>query len=97
MIYLQYFCITRIIKNLKNLEIDLNSVKYIETVFHSVANYQKKILDNVDKHNKIKLYSYQKDSPIAFKFSKTKIFDLNRDLKKRIRNNIRRSIKIKSK
>jgi hypothetical protein len=39
--------------------------------------------DNVNYDNKKKLHSYQKLGPMGFRFSKTKIFDLNKDVKEK--------------
>jgi hypothetical protein len=44
---------------------------------------QENFSDNVNYKNKKKLHSYQKYSPMPFRFSKSKIFDLNKDVKEK--------------
>lgn len=79
------FIVSRgLLNNLKNLQIDLDSVKIHKNGLSLGSNLlDEKFDDSVNRDNKKKLHTYQKYSPMAFKFSKTKIFDLYKNVKEK--------------
>jgi hypothetical protein len=80
----QFIISQGLLKNLNSLKLDLNSVKIHKNGLSLGSNLpEENFNDNVNKDNKKKLHSYEKDSPMGFKFSKTKIFDINKDIKEK--------------
>ena len=80
----QFIVSQGLLKNLKNLKINLDSVKIHKNCLSLGSNLlEEDFSDNVSYDNKKKLHSYQKYSPMPFRFSKTKIFDLNKDVKEK--------------
>ena len=80
----QFIISQGLLNNLKNLKINLDSVKIHKNCISLGSNLlEEDFSDNVSYGNKKKLHSYQKYSPMPFRFSKTKIFDLNKDVKEK--------------
>ena len=80
----QFIVSQGLLKNLKNLKIDLDSIKIHKNCLSLGSNLlEEDFSDNVNYDNKKKLHSYQKLGPMGFRFSKTKIFDLNKDVKEK--------------
>jgi Endonuclease/Exonuclease/phosphatase family len=80
----QFIISQGLLKNLNSLKLDLNSVKIHKNGLSLGSNLlEENFNDNVNKYNKKKLHSDEKGSPMGFKYSKTKIFDLNKDVKEK--------------
>ncbi len=96
----QFIISQRLLKNLKNLKLNLDSVKILKNCLLLGSNLlEEDFSNNVSYGNKKKLHSYQKYSAMPFRFSKTKNFDLNNDVKEKkgIRSDSTGSITIKLK